>query len=164
MTSGEIPLTTDLIAIAGLGVTLAGFSGLVAAFRHSGQWKPLDTYRLVQIPEMGLSTAVIALATIPLAETTGSGRTAIQWASAAALLFTLVHVMVLVVRARSMGIRLPLWGVIGAAVIDIATLGTAAFSLTLGSLAAYEWLLLLLLARPMLAFVLVMSDMPAEAE
>ncbi len=163
MAPGEVPLSTDLIAIAGLGVTLAGFSGLVAAFRHSGQWKPLDSYRLVQIPEMGLSTAVIALATIPLAETIGSGRAAIQWASGVALAFTLAHVLVLLVRSRRMGIQLPRWGLAGAVVIDIATLGTAAVSLSLGSLAAYEWLLLLLLARPMLAFVLVMSDMPTEA-
>ena len=162
MATGEIPLTTDLIAIAGLGVALAGFSGLVAAFRQSGQWKPLDSYRLLQIPEMGLSTALLALATIPLAETVGSGHAAIQWASGAALAFTMVHVLVLIVRARRMGIDLSRWGVIGAAVIDIATLGAAAVGLALGALPVYQWLLLLLLARPMLAFVLVMSDMPTE--
>jgi hypothetical protein len=157
-----IPLSTDLIAIAGLGVTLAGFSGLVAAFRRSGQWKPLDSYRLLQIPEMGLSTALIALATIPLALTVGSGRAAIQWASGLALIFVIGQVVVLITRARAMGIELPRGGTISAGLVDTATFLVGAYSLALGSLPAFEWLLLLLLARTMLAFVLVMADMPSD--
>lgn len=51
-----IPADGFLLSISGLGVSLAGFSGLVAAFRRGAQWKPLDSYRLRQIPEMGLAT------------------------------------------------------------------------------------------------------------
>ncbi len=111
---------------------------------------------------MGLSTARIPLATIPLAHTVGSGSAAIQWARGAALLFTLGQVLVLITRARRMKIQLPRDGVIGAAVIDLAALTAGTVALALVWLPAYEWLLLLLLARPMLAFVLVMSDMPSE--
>ena len=55
--------------VAGLGVSLAGFSGLVAAFRRGATWQKIDAYRLRQIPEMGLAASVFALLTIPLADT-----------------------------------------------------------------------------------------------
>ena len=57
-TSRVLPPLPYLLSVAGLGMTLAGFSGLVAAFRRGGVWKPIDAYRLRQIPEMALAANV----------------------------------------------------------------------------------------------------------
>ena len=48
-----IPESGLLLSITGLGVMLAGFSGLVGAFRGSTTLKPMDAYRLRQIPDVG---------------------------------------------------------------------------------------------------------------
>ncbi len=101
-----MPPTAFLLSIAGLGISLAGFSGLVAALRRGTQWKPLDVYRLRQIPEMGLATSMLAIASFALGETIGSAPAAIRYATVVAAAFTVFHVVVLSVRARRMGIRL----------------------------------------------------------
>ena len=48
-----IPESGFLLSITGLGVMLAGFSGLVGAFRGGTTLKPMDAYRLRQIPDVG---------------------------------------------------------------------------------------------------------------
>jgi hypothetical protein len=80
-----IPSTAFLLSVAGLGVSLAGFSGLVAAFRRGATWQKIDAYRLRQIPEMGLAASVLALLTIPLADTVHDASATIHIASGAAL-------------------------------------------------------------------------------
>ncbi len=149
-----------LLSIAGLGVTLAGFSGLVAAFRRGASLKPMDAYRLRQIPEMGLAVTVIALVTIPLSDTVRP-HAAIQIASGAALLFTVWHILNLNMRLRRLKLRQNTAGLTAAGLIDILVLIVGAASLAVGSTVAYEWVLVLLLARPTLAFVLVLSDVGA---
>jgi hypothetical protein len=49
-----------------------------------------------------------------------------------------------------------------AGLIDIAILIAGAVSLATASAPAFEWLLVLMVTRPMLAFVLVLSDVPAS--
>lgn len=151
-----------LFSIAGLSVTLAGFSGLVAAFRRGSDWKPMDAYRLRQIPEMGLTTAALTLITVPLTDTTRNPTAAIQVVSGAALLFTVWHIAVLALRTRRQGLAMAGASMAGASVIDIIVIGTGAIALALGAPAAFEWLLVALLARPMLAFVLVLTELPAS--
>jgi len=51
MATGTIPQLSFLFSIAGLSVTLSGFSGLVAAFRRSDNLRRVDAYRLRQIPD-----------------------------------------------------------------------------------------------------------------
>lgn len=155
-----MPPAAFLFSIAGLSVTLAGFSGLVAAFRRGSNWQPLDSYRLRQIPEMGLATALIALATIPLNDSTHNPTATVQIAAGVALLFTLAHVAVLVTRSRELGVALPAAAWAAPTVIDVATVIAGTASLALGATAAFEWLLVALLARPMLAFVFVLAEVP----
>lgn len=158
-----MPAQAFLLSVAGLGLSLAGFAGLVAAFRRGGPWKPIDSFRLRQIPEMGLATTLLALATIPFAAGTGSAQAAIRYASAVAVAFTLFHVVVLFLRSRGMGIKLTRANFWSAGVIDLGVVGVGVIGMILGSATAYEYLLILLLARPMLAFVLVLSDAAASA-
>jgi hypothetical protein len=101
-----LPQAPFLFSIAGLSVTLVGFSGLVAALRRDSPRTALDAYRLRQIPEMALAAALIALITLPLADVAGSATTAIRIASGLALVFTIAHTGVLYRRVRSRGIPL----------------------------------------------------------
>ena len=161
MAAVVVPPTPFLVSIASLGVTLAGFSGLVSAFRRGIAWKPIDAYRLRQIPEMGLATAVVALATLPLADTAGAGI-ALRIASGGALVFTIGHGVILIWRSVGRRIKQSRVALAWAAGIDLLVLATALVSIGLGTTAAYEWLLVVLVGRPMVAFVLVLSDVSEE--
>lgn len=156
-----MPPAAFLFSIAGLGVSLAGFSGLVAAFRRGAEWKPLHSYRLRQIPEMGLATAVLALLTVPIGDTIHNSAATIQVVSGLALLFTLGHAAVLTVRSRTLGLSLGSTTIGSGTVIDIAIVAAGTIGLAVGSAAAFEWLFVALLARPMIAFVLVLTELPA---
>ena len=157
MATGHLPQAAFLFSVAGIGMTLAGFSGLVAAFRRGGVWEPIDAFRLRQIPEMALATTLLALITGPLADSTGSATAAIRITASLGLAFTLGHVVVLAIRARKLQIKLPREGVIGATVVDLAIIGTAAVCIGSGGQVVYEWLLILFLGRPMVAFALVLG-------
>ena len=157
MATGQLPQAAFLFSVAGIGMTLAGFSGLVAAFRRGGVWEPIDAFRLRQIPEMALATTLLALITGPLADSIGSATVAIRIAAGLGLAFTLGHVAVLLFRTRKHQIKLQREALIVATLIDLAIIGAAAVCIVGGTAVAYEWLLILLLARPMLAFTLVLG-------
>ena len=94
---------------------------------------------------MGLATAGLVLITIPVADTTHNPIATVQIVSGLALLFTVAHIAALAIRSRDRGI----------------VIGAGAASLALGSATTFEWLLLALLARPMLAVVLVLTELPS---
>ena len=110
---------------------------------------------------MGLATAGRVLITIPVADTTHNPIATVQIVSGLALLFTVAHIAALAIRSRDRGIVLPPASVGVATVIDLVVIGAGAASLALGSATTFEWLLLALLARPMLAFVLVLTELPS---
>ena len=64
------------LAVAALNVTLAGFSGLVAAFHRGDQLRTFDVFHLRGLAETGLANALIALITIPVATASGDLGTA----------------------------------------------------------------------------------------
>jgi len=109
---------------------------------------------------MGLGAELVALATIPLSNTLRA-TAAIQVASGAALFLTIWRILTLNARLERQRLRQTTAGLAAAAVVDLAILLIGAVSLAGGSSQAFEWLLVLLLARPMLAFVLVLSDVGA---
>ncbi|HEX2646294.1 MAG TPA: hypothetical protein VHO95_03635, partial [Candidatus Dormibacteraeota bacterium] len=78
-----------------------------------------------------------------------------------ALAFTLVQVLVLWFRARAMGFKLSTLNVWVAAGIDLGVYVAGAAAIVTAAAWALEWTLILLLARPMLAFVLVLADVSA---
>lgn len=156
-----MPQAGFFFSIVSAGVSLAGFSGLVAAFRRGVPLKALDTYRLRQIPEMALAAGFLALATFALADTTGRASLTIQVAAGAGLLFTLTHAILLTQRARSMKLRISATNTVVATVIDLAVITAAVVALVQPTVGAYEWLLALMITRPGLAFMLAISDVAA---
>ena len=156
-----MPQLAFLLSIVGLGVSLTGFSGLVGAFKRGVPLQPIDAYRLRQIPEMALATGFIALVTPALADSLGDVSTAIRIASGAGLLFTAVHIVVLIGRARAMNAQINAinWAV--AATIDIGVIVAGVVSIVIANAGAYEWLLALMIARPGLAFLLALREVTA---
>ena len=153
-----IPSTAYLLSVAGLGVSLAGFSGLVAAFRRGATWQKIDAYRLRQIPEMGLAASLLALLTIPLADTVHDASATIHIAAGAGLAFSILHMLTLAIRVRRLEIHLTRARWIVVVIIDSVVVVVGALTVGFATAAAFEWLLLVMLARPMLAFVLVLAD------
>lgn len=153
-----MPQVQFLFSIAGLSVTLVGFSGLIAALRRDTPRSPLVAYRLRQIPEMALASALVALITLPLADLTDSATTAIRIASAIALVFTFVHMIILFRRVRTQlgHYRAVNWVI--AIGIDVTLLGVAVLAIIVARAAVYEWLLVFMLARPAVAFVMALTD------
>ena len=147
-----------LFLIAGLSVSLAGFSGLVVAFRRGGPLTPTDAYRLRQIPEIGLTTALMAVGSVPVADTVGVGSPAVRIMSGFALVFTTAHIATLWARRRKMQLRQDMSATLRDGLVFLAIIAGAGFSIAIGSAVAYEWLLALMLARPMVAFVMVLAD------
>ena len=151
-----MPQTAFLYSVAGLSFTLVGFSGLIAALSRDGSRTPLIVYRVRQIPEMALASALIALITLPLVDSTGSSATAIRVASAIAFAFTAIHVGLLLQRARSLRLSRTTW--VMAVAIDLGIFAAGVTALVTGGVASYEWLLVLLVTRAGIAFVLALRD------
>jgi len=140
-------------------MSLASLAGLVVAFRRSGSWAAYDLYRLRQIVEFGFANILVALALIPLVPILGA-ETAVRLVAAVAMVVFVAHVIVLVRRRHetSPTIRLPLAVVL----VDIPAIMLLTAALVLGTVAAWELALLALLARPMLAFLLVLATLRGD--
>ena len=110
---------------------------------------------------MALSTGFIALVTPALADSLGNASTAIRIASGAGLLFTVVHVVVLIARALAMNAQLNATNWAVAATIDIGVIVAGVASIVTANGGAYEWLLALMIARPGLAFLLALREVTA---
>ena len=101
---------------------------------------------------------MVALSTFPIVLMVGNTSDALRISALIALAYSIVHVSILVGRSRRDALpRSRAWFVIAGA-IDIATLVTVFGTVATGTVQWYEALLLVLLARPMLAFLLVLAS------
>jgi hypothetical protein len=150
--------TPFLFAIAGISGSLAGLAGLVAGLRRGSDVRPMDLYRLREIVEFAFANAFLALSTIPLALIVGNVGDALRVAGVAALVYSIVHVAVLFRRSRQHALPTSRSWYLGAATLNLATYATVIATVATGSMGAYESLLLVFLARPMYAFLLVLAS------
>jgi hypothetical protein len=154
-----IPETPFFTAIATVSMTLAGFAGLLVAFRRGDQLRSFDVFHLRGIAETGLATALIALMTIAVATLVGDLRTATRALAAVVLAFITFQIVVFALRQRRMSVPIGARQAIGAGAIDLAIVVLAVVIIVVGKVGAYEALLLLLIARPMWDFVRVLRAM-----
>ena len=153
-----IPEAPFLFSIAGLSASLGGLSGLVAGLRRGTDMRPLDLFRLREIVEFSFANALLALATVPLALIVGSTGDAARIIAAAALVYVGIHLTVLIRRTRQLEVentRSEKWAVL---VLMLASLAAIIATVASGSIGTFEALLLVLLARPMLAFLFVLAS------
>ena len=66
-----IPEAPFFTAVATVSMTLAGFSGLLVAFRRGDQLRSVDLFHLRGIAETRLANALLALMTIAIAALVG---------------------------------------------------------------------------------------------
>ena len=107
---------------------------------------------------MALASALVALITLPLADAFNSPAVAVRIASVVALVFTAVHVGILVRRIRTARIayRGINWAL--ASAIDTGLLVAGVLAVVLATAPSYEWLLVFMTARPAVAFVMALTD------
>jgi hypothetical protein len=88
-----VPSEVLLIGIATLGVTLAGFAGVVAVFRQDDTWTDVHAFRLRVLVRNSL--AVMFMSLLPLAFFAGFGdeRAAVGAASSSSAVWMLISIV-----------------------------------------------------------------------
>jgi hypothetical protein len=101
----------------------------------------------------------LALLVIPLATTIADLSAAPRICGAIGVVFVVVGGAVPILRRRILSLAPALgWDVLGGAT-DVAAIGAGIATAVAGTVGLFEWLRLFLLARPMLAFVLVLASL-----
>jgi hypothetical protein len=160
-----IPEAPFLFSIAGLSASLAGLAGLVAALRRGSGLRPIDSFRLREIVEFAFANILFCVGVVPLSLLLGGGAPdAVRVASVLALVYVAVSMAILTRRTRQAGIvRTTGWTIVAVSVV-LANVVAAIATLLTGSIAAYEALLVVMLARPMGAFLLVLSSFESPSD
>jgi len=153
-----IPEAPFLFSIAGLSASLGGLSGLVAGLRRGTDMRPLDLFRLREIVEFSFANVLLALATVPLALILGSTGDAARIVAIAALVYVVLHLVVLIRRNREFQVTISRVGEAAVILLGLAAFGASIATVATGSIGTFEALLLVLLARPMLAFLFVLAS------
>jgi hypothetical protein len=147
--------------VATLSASLAGLAGLVAALRRGTGLARLDLFRLREIVEFAFATVLLALITLPIASLVGLAD-AVRIGGLLALVVLLAQAVLLARRAVSSELEhYRAWTVVAIG-LDVVAVAAAIASIVTASVAAYELLLIVLLARPMAAFLLVLSRFGAD--
>lgn len=157
-----IPEASYLFSVAAISVSLAGFAGIVSAFRRGAEWTAMDVFRLREIGEFGLGNALVALVIIPLAASLGDVGGGVRWAGALGVAFVIVGAFLLSIRRGRLAVAPTLGWYALAALIDVGAVGSGLAAVVSGAMGFFEWQLLFLLARPMLAFLLVLASLRHE--
>jgi len=113
-----------------------------------------------QIVEWGFANVVLALAGIPLASALGSVSSTIRVVAAAAFVYLTANVIVLV-RRRGSDRDLVRVGPLVVAV-DVLFFSLVTATVILGDITALELTLIVLVARPMIAFLMVLGSLGRE--
>lgn len=145
-------------AIAGLSMSLAGLAGLVAGLRSGQGMRPIDRYRLREIVEFAFANALLSVAYVAVAPSLGL-PTAIHVTGAVALVYVVVDALILYRRRAGLGLsrtetRLPIVAIVRTIVIVLA-----AVTAVTGQMLALQVFLIVLLARPMIAFLFVLNGL-----
>jgi hypothetical protein len=159
-----IPEAPFLFSIAGLSASLAGLAGLVAALRRGTELRAIDAFRLREIVEFAFANVLFCVAVVPLAQTLPGGTAdVVRVAAGLSILYGVSSTVVLGLRNRRARIGWTVGWTAAAAGLLIASVLTALAAIATGSIATYEGLLVLMLARPMLAFLLVLASFESPA-
>jgi hypothetical protein len=158
-----IPEAPVLFSIAGISASMAGLAGLVAGLRRGADVRPMDLFRLREIVEFAFTNVLLALSTIPIAISAGSASDAFRIVAVAALAYIILHTFILIERSRRNALATSRGWLLVASGVNLAVLITGAAAIASGAAGPFEAMLLAMLARPMLAFLLVLASFEATA-
>jgi hypothetical protein len=149
-------------SIAALSASLAGLAGLVAGLRRGSDMPGPDLFRLREIVEFSFANVLLAVSTIPLAVALGTLNDAVRVGAVAAVIYLLAVIAILRMRQQRLAVA-PGWVWYAAVLLlNAAALVAALTTIATGAVPAYEALLVILLARPMLAFLLVLQSFEGQ--
>ena len=124
----------------------------------------MDIFRLREIAEFGLGNALITLLVVPLSTTTGDPQTAVLVCGALGVAFVVGGGLLLVRRHQRLKVPQDRSWYVLPAVLDVAGIAAGVVTVVTGAIGSFEWQLLVLLSRPMLAFALVLGSRGRTAE
>lgn len=158
-----IPDAGLVFSVAGLSASFAGLAGLVMALRRGGEVRAIDTFRLRQMVEFSFANILLAVSVVPLASLLGSETDATRIVAAAVGFYVLAVNVVLTRRTRRVGLEWQGSWRISAIALSLAGMIVAVAVVATGNIGVFEALLVLLLARPMLPFLLVLASWQHDA-
>jgi len=142
--------------LAGIGMSLAGFAGLISALlRGPGEWRPFDVIAIRAQVSYGFATVLLALIPIPLAGVIGVD---VALRTAATVLFAFAIVWGYIGSRDSRRAKLPLRRRLPFLAIAPLQLATAIWAIFDPRLAVYELALIALLAYTMPVFFLALIE------
>jgi hypothetical protein len=153
-----IPEAPFLFSIAALSASLAGLAGLVVGLRRGSDLRVIDHFRLRQIVEFAFANVILAVGIVPLVSISGSVEATVRIASGVALTYAIGSGLYLIRRARLEGLSWTIGWVTGVIVLNVAMIVSGVVAIVTGSIGWYEVTLVLLLGRPMFAFLLVIES------
>ena len=156
-----VPELPFVLSIAALSLSLAGLAGLVAGLRRSNEIRAIDRFRLREIVEFAFANALLALSIIPLATLTGNLEATVRAIAAAAAAYLVAISAVLFRRLRHADIAMTAWVRIAGA-LDLLIVIVTIAAIASGSFAWLQVMLILFLARPMVAFLFVLASFDTD--
>jgi hypothetical protein len=147
-----------MFSIAGLSASLAGLAGLVAGLRRGADVRPIDLFRLREIVEFAFANVLLALTSIPLATQFGLAG-GVRLTAIAALVYAAGSSVILLRRMRAAGFDWSGHWQATVTALSLLLFAGVAGAVWSGSVVALQILLIILLARPMVAFLLVLANL-----
>ncbi len=153
-----MPQAAFLLSVAGLNASFAGLGGLLVGLRRAADPQPLDGLRLRQVVEFAFANLLLAIVVQPSVELLGA-ETGLRVCSGSSLVYMAVALPVLQRRVARVGIAWGRWWAASAVALTLIGAVIAAATLLAPSAGLYELLLVVMLARPMVTFLLVLGEM-----
>jgi hypothetical protein len=151
-----IPDAGFVFSIAGLNASLAGLGGLLIGLRRGADARPLDTLRLRQVVEFAFANLLLAISVQPFVMLLGSDG-GFRLSAGLALVSIIVALPILQRRVARVGISWGRWWAASAIVLTAVGAVLAAATVIAPAAGTYELLMIVMLARPMVTFLLVLG-------
>jgi hypothetical protein len=155
-----IPEAAFLFSLAGLNASLAGLGGLLVGLRRGPALQPLEALRLRQVVEFAFANLLLAISVQPSVLLLGA-EAGFRLASGLTLAYLIAALHLLRRRVARVGISWGRWWAASAIVLTLAGVGFSTVCIFAPSAALYELLLVVMLARPMVTLLLVLSTFDA---
>ena len=142
------------LSVAGLALSVAGFAGIVSAFRNREQgWTRTELWRLRAIPRLSITLVFLALLPFPIYALTGDEAVVVRVVSGLVLLAYLFETVAAAFDRASWPGRTWLVGAVGSFLFGLVSL----VNLVAAQVGLLEIALLLLLLEPAALFVRVLG-------
>jgi hypothetical protein len=155
-----IPEAAFLFSMAGLNASFAGLGGLLIGLRRGAALQPAEALRLRQVVEFAFANLLLAVSVQPSVVLLGADA-GYRLSSALTLAYIVLSMTLLRRRVALVGIAWGRWWAASAISLTLAGVALALATIVARAAGLYELLLVVMLARPMVVFVLVLGTLEA---